>query len=119
MIQFLLMLVLQFPTAPLAGAPKVCTVAGLGLVTTTMSLTTLDALIKAKWGVLGFRRQLKLMNATSTIVEVGFRTLIDGDRDPEKCPSSTCFQNRVGSWRKLWNSILITECQRQNASALN
>ena len=103
----------QFPSSPPAP-PEVCTVAGLGLLTTAMSETAAWDLAKAKWGPAAFHRRLKLGNALYSIVEVGFRTPLDAGRDPEKClVGLSCFQNRAGSWRKLWNSIWIEECERR------
>ena len=105
----------QLPSSVPAPA-EVCTVAGLGLATTSMTETAAWDLAKAKWGLMAFQRRLKLGNRTYSIVEVGFRTPLDADKDPERCMVGfNCFQNRVGSWRKLWNSIWIAEClMRQN-----
>jgi hypothetical protein len=114
MIALIIAGLLQLPTS--GPAPdETCTVAGMGLVTTAMSETTAWDLAKAKWGSMAFKRRIQLASARYSIVEVGFRTLIDADRDPETCPNSRCFQNRVGSWRKLWNSIWIGECLRRQA----
>ena len=108
----ILSMISQLPSSTPAPT-EVFTLAGLGLVSTAMSETTSWDLAKMKWGPVAFQRRLRLNDSRYSIVEVGFRTLLDGDKDPERCMIGNCFQNRVGSWRKLWNSIWISECQRR------
>ena len=105
---------IQLPSNSIPVPLEVCTITGLNLITTSLSESAAWNLAYAKWGKLTFQRRLKLGGVNYSIVELGFRTVIDGNKDPERCLIGfNCFQNRVGSWRKLWNSILIDECKRR------
>lgn len=127
MAGIILALVLQFvPFPPLTvpntvifptGAPPIvrtCTSTGLHLSTKVM--TSQEAFVEAeKWW--GKTNVYQWTQGTSTVYLAGRIQTPFGWLEPSKanCVSPYCFKNTNGSWRSLWNSIVVDSCKRMQA----
>lgn len=110
MTYLLLALVLQFPPKGLPKPVETCTVTGLKLSTKAMTQPEAWTLAHAKWKL----DTRQWWNGNTVIL--GYRTTAWGitkEPDPRNCLSPLCYRNTNGSWRSLWNAILIDECKRR------
>ena len=98
------------PTSPPAPV-ETCTASGLGLSTKVLTENAAFELAASKWGAMNVRQWKR-----GSTVMLGVRMPLFGlwmEPNPTKCPFTNCWRNTNGSWRSLWNSIAIQECQRR------
>jgi hypothetical protein len=109
----LILLLQVFPQGVPSAPAQVCTVTGLKLPTTVMTWD--QARLEAE-KVFGSLNVLQWSNGGQTFY-MGIRTQgnwVAGQNEPNPkiCFAPNCFKNTNGSWRSLWNAVLIDRCKR-------